>query len=75
MNRDKNRITIIADDRERKSDVIKYLLDMKSISVETRRLSIGDYIANNQLVFERKTLNDFDYRSLTAGCLSRRFGL
>lgn len=59
MNQNEKHIKIIADDRERKSNVIKSLLDMKNISVDVRRLSIGDYLADNRLIFERKTLNDF----------------
>ena len=52
-------ISIIADDRERKSDVIASLMDMTGVTVLIRRLSIGDYQADNRLVFERKTLQDF----------------
>lgn len=52
-------VTVKADDRERKSEVIKYLLDMKNVTVDVTRLSIGDYLADNRLIFERKTLNDF----------------
>ena len=51
-------ITIIADDRERKSEVIASLMDMKGVTVLIRRLSIGDYRVDNRLVFERKTLHD-----------------
>ena len=52
-------VTVKADDRERKSEVINYLLDMKNVTVDVTRLSIGDYLADNRLIFERKTLNDF----------------
>jgi len=52
-------IHIIADDRERKSEVIQSLMMMKGITVQIKRLSIGDYWADNRLVFERKTLKDF----------------
>lgn len=52
-------VTVKADDRERKSEVINYLLDMKNVTVDVTRLSIGDYLIDNRLVFERKTLNDF----------------
>ncbi len=54
-----NPITVIADDRERKSEVIASLMDMKGVTVATQRLSIGDYQVDNRLVFERKTLHDF----------------
>ena len=51
-------ITITADDREQKGEVIAALVEMKKVSVKIERLSIGDYRAN-RVVFERKTLNDF----------------
>jgi ERCC4-type nuclease len=59
MNQNVDNITIIADDRECKSEVIKSLSEKKDITVEVKRLLIGDYLADNRLVFERKTLNDF----------------
>ena len=52
-------VTVIADDRERKSKVISSLMDMKGVTVATKRLSIGDYQVDNRLLFERKTLHDF----------------
>lgn len=52
-------ITIVADDRESKSGVIRSLLEMEDVTVDIRRLSIGDYLSENRLLFERKTLNDF----------------
>jgi len=55
----KLRITILADDRERQSQVIEYLSDMPDVAVEIARLPTGDYLADNRLLFERKTLNDF----------------
>ncbi|MGD8270833.1 MAG: ERCC4 domain-containing protein [Desulfobacterales bacterium] len=59
MSKNDYRITVIADDRERKSEVIQFLSEMKNVSVGIKRLSIGDYLVDNRLVFERKTLNDF----------------
>jgi ERCC4-type nuclease len=59
MHKNDNPIHIIADDRERKSEVIQSLINMKDITVHVKRLSIGDYYADNRLVFERKTLKDF----------------
>lgn len=53
------RIAVIVDDRERKSEVIQFLSETKNVSVGIKRLSIGDYLVDNRLVFERKTLNDF----------------
>ena len=68
MSKSDYRITVIADDRERKNEVIKFLADMKNVSVFVKRLSVGDYIVDNQLVFERKTLKDFA-RSIVDGRL------
>ena len=59
MSTNEDRITVIADDRERKSEVIQFLSKMKNVSVAIKRLSLGDYLVDNRLVFERKTLNDF----------------
>jgi ERCC4-type nuclease len=44
---------------------------MKSVSVVVKRLSVGDYIVDNQLVFERKTLKDFA-QSIVDGRLFRQ---
>ncbi len=54
MSKNDYRITEIADDREGKNNVIKYLSDMKNVSVVVKRLSVGDYIVDNQFVFERR---------------------
>ena len=53
------RIAVIVDDRESKSEVIKFLSETKNVSVDIKRLSLGDYLVDNRLIFERKTLNDF----------------
>jgi len=52
-------ISITVDDRERKAAVAKSLLEMQYVAVRFERLSIGDYQAENRLLFERKTLKDF----------------
>lgn len=52
-------INIIADDRECKSDVIKFLSEIENVDLSIQRLSIGDYQVENQLIVERKTLKDF----------------
>ncbi len=59
MSKNEDRITVIAGDRERKSEAIQFLSKMKNVSVAIKRLSLGDYLVDNRLVFERKTLNDF----------------
>jgi len=71
MSKSDNRITVIADDRECKNNVIKFLSDIKNVSVVVKRLSVGDYIVDNQLVFERKTLKDFA-ESIVDGRLFRQ---
>jgi DNA excision repair protein ERCC-4 len=65
------RITVIADDRESKNQVIKFLSDMKNVFVVVKRLPVGDYIVDNQLIFERKTLKDFA-QSIVDGRLFRQ---
>ena len=52
-------IHIIADDRERQSEVIDSLAGFENVNVCIRRLSIGDYQVDNRLIIERKTLKDF----------------
>jgi ERCC4-type nuclease len=52
-------IHIIADDREPKSDVIQSLLQVENIDLTIQRLSMGDYLIDNRLLVERKTLKDF----------------
>ena len=64
-------IMVVADDRERNSDIIKFLSNIDNVSVGVKRLSVGDYIVDNQLAFERKTLNDFA-RSIVDGRLFRQ---
>jgi ERCC4-type nuclease len=59
MNKNDYRTTVIADDRERKSEIIQFLSEIENVSVGIQRLSVGDYLVDNRLVFERKTLNDF----------------
>lgn len=72
MNRNNgDKITILADDRERKGEVIAFLQDMENVEVKIQRLSLGDYLTaglparsgtsakHNRLLFERKTLRDF----------------
>ncbi len=51
-------IVIVADDRERNSDVIDFLKELGA-QVYIRRLEVGDYVVSDDTVFERKTANDF----------------
>jgi len=54
-----NPITVTADDRERPSGVIESLATTEGISVEVRRLKLGDYDVAGRLLVERKTTFDF----------------
>lgn len=59
MNENPRQISISADDREPKNDVLKYLAERPDVSVTIKRLPIGDYLVDNRLLFERKTIRDF----------------
>ena len=48
-------IRVVADDRERNSEIIKFLSNADNVSVVMRRLAVGDYIV--------------DYRASLAGLL------
>jgi DNA excision repair protein ERCC-4 len=52
-------VHVIADDRERKNDVIESLLEIENVEVDIKRLYIGDYQIKNRVILERKTLKDF----------------
>ncbi len=51
-------IPIIADDRERKSDVVDELLKLPQVQLTIQRLPVGDYLVAGRLLFERKTMLD-----------------
>ena len=59
MQKNNRPIHIIADDRERKSEVIDSLQQIDDVNLDIRRLSIGDYQIYSRLIVERKTLRDF----------------
>lgn len=50
---------IIADDRELRSGVVERLQTMEGVSVVVGRLGVGDYVVDERVVFERKTIPDF----------------
>jgi DNA excision repair protein ERCC-4 len=52
------RIVVIADDREANSDVVRVLRDLAQVQLEIKRLTRGDYLVAQRLLFERKTLPD-----------------
>lgn len=51
-------VAIVADDRERQSEVIAFLQGNPAVSVRIERLACGDYLADRRILFERKTLQD-----------------
>jgi ERCC4-type nuclease len=55
-------LEILIDDREKKSRIqkaIEYFQDEQGDTVKVDHLEIGDYIINNEVVFEYKRLDDF----------------
>jgi ERCC4-type nuclease len=52
-------VDIVADDRERVSEVIEFLQRIPGVAVQIERLASGDYLADRRILFERKTLQDF----------------
>jgi len=61
MQKNNDSIHIVADDRERKSDVIDSLREIENVEVNIRRLSVGDYQIGRRVIIERKTLKDFAF--------------
>lgn len=59
MQKNKDPIHIIADDRECKSDVINLLSEFENMDLTIQRLSMGDYQIDSRVNVERKTLKDF----------------
>ena len=54
-----NYVEIIADYREKKSDVSNHLSSLPDVQLEWRNLPIGDYIVIEAAIFERKSASDF----------------
>ena len=52
-------ISVVVDDREQHSGVAETLKQKENIAVQVQRLPCGDYLVDDRLIFERKTLNDF----------------
>jgi DNA excision repair protein ERCC-4 len=52
-------VRIVADDRENAGGVIAELRKRPDVSVEVRRLTVGDFVIEDQALIERKTLVDF----------------
>jgi ERCC4-type nuclease len=53
------KVKVVADFRESKSGVIDFFQARDDVEVETRYLRCGDYVVDEKLLFERKTLLDF----------------
>jgi DNA excision repair protein ERCC-4 len=51
-------IEIVVDDRERASGVAEHLHDQPDLRIRVRRLDLGDYLLNNRVLIERKTVHD-----------------
>jgi DNA excision repair protein ERCC-4 len=51
-------LEVVVDDRERNSGVIEHLHAQESIRVTVRRLELGDYLVNQRVLVERKTVAD-----------------
>lgn len=50
---------IIVDDRETYSGVPEHLMKLDEAIISFKRLPLGDYLVDNRLLFERKTMQDF----------------
>jgi ERCC4-type nuclease len=59
MNLPQDPIRVVADDRERAGGVVAELSEFTEVSLEVRRLAVGDFIVADHFVIERKTLADF----------------
>ena len=59
MQKFKDPIHIVADDRECKSGVIESLLEIENVEIDIQRLPQGDYQIGDRVIVERKTLKDF----------------
>jgi DNA excision repair protein ERCC-4 len=59
MTTTKERVRIVADDREKAGGVIGVLRGRIDVAVEVRRLEVGDFLVEDLVIVERKTLRDF----------------
>ncbi len=53
------KVNVIADDREQQCGVLQALNEMDHVETQVWRLELGDYLVENRLLVERKTLSDF----------------
>jgi ERCC4-type nuclease len=52
-----NQVEILANDRESDSGVVPILRSL-NVQIKIKRLAVGDYLINNKVLFERKSLPD-----------------
>lgn len=52
-------VSVVADDRERGGGVLPHLASMTGVDLSVARLVHGDYLVDNRLCVERKTVRDF----------------
>lgn len=64
-------ISVVVDDRESQAGVLRALSAMEGVEVVTGRLPVGDYLVDDKLLFERKTLGDL-VESIKDGRLFRQ---
>jgi Fanconi anemia group M protein len=62
---DEDTVTVVADQRETKSNVVREL-DTSDIEVELETLDVGDYVLSDRVAVERKSVQDF-IDTLTGG--------
>ncbi len=56
---EKQKLLIFADTREQASPVIRELSLFSDVKVHTKQLEVGDFVVGEQIVIERKTIEDF----------------
>ncbi len=61
-------LSVVVDDREPAAGVLSALSRISDVAIIIQRLPCGDYLADGRILFERKTLLDFD-RSIVDGRL------
>jgi Fanconi anemia group M protein len=54
-----NKLIIFVDTREQSSNVVRELSKKEDVFIKVKQLEIGDFILSNEVVVERKTVNDF----------------
>lgn len=64
-------LEVVVDDREQPSGVIEHLMSHETIRVTIRRLKLGDYLIDNRVLIERKTVSDLSI-SIIDGRLFRQ---